>query len=56
MSFPHYPKYKAIGVGCVGYEISFNRHFYVFQPPRTLSAIDTDLKASTDRILTMRMR
>ena len=32
MSFPHYPKYKAIGVGCVGYEIPFNRHFYVFQP------------------------
>ncbi len=56
MSFPRYPKYKASGLGCVGYEIPFNRHFYVFQPPRTLSAIDTDLKASTDRILTMRMR
>ena len=40
-------------VGRVGYEIPFNRHFYVFQPPRTLSAIDTDLKATTDRILTM---
>jgi len=38
-------------VGRVGYEISFNRHFYVFQPPRALSAIDADLKASTDRIL-----
>jgi type I restriction enzyme M protein len=37
----------------VGYEIPFNRHFYVFQPPRPLSAIDADLKASTDRILTM---
>ena len=37
----------------VGYEIPFNRHFYVFQPPRTLSAIDADLKATTDRILTM---
>jgi type I restriction enzyme M protein len=40
-------------VGRVGYEIPFNRHFYVFQPPRTLNAIDADLKATTDRILTM---
>ena len=40
-------------VGRVGYEIPFNRHFYVFQPPRTLSAIDGDLKAVTDRILTL---
>lgn len=40
-------------VGKVGYEIPFNRHFYVFQPPRPLGAIDADLKACTDRILTM---
>ena len=53
VSFPRYPKYKPSGVGRVGYEIPFNRHFYVFQPPRTLSAIDADLKATTDRILTM---
>ncbi len=37
----------------VGYEIPFNRHFYVFKPPRELSAIDADLKGCTDRILTM---
>lgn len=37
----------------VGYEIPFNRHFYVFQTPRLLSAIDADLKASTDRILNL---
>jgi type I restriction enzyme M protein len=37
----------------VGYEIPFNRHFYVFQPPRPLSEIDTELKACTDRILKM---
>ena len=37
----------------VGYEIPFNRHFYVFKPPRSLSAIDADLKASTDRILAL---
>ena len=37
----------------VGYEIPFNRHFYVFQPPRPLAAIDAELKGSTDRILKM---
>ena len=37
----------------VGYEIPFNRHFYVFKPPRELSEIDADLKIVTDRILTM---
>jgi type I restriction enzyme M protein len=37
----------------VGYEIPFNRHFYVFAPPRPLSAIDAELKVVTDRILTM---
>ena len=37
----------------VGYEIPFNRHFYVFQPPRALAEIDAELKIVTDRILTM---
>jgi type I restriction enzyme M protein len=37
----------------VGYEIPFNRHFYVFKPPRPLSEIDTELKGVTDKILTM---
>ena len=37
----------------VGYEIPFNRHFYVFQPPRDLREIDADLKACTDRIKEM---
>jgi type I restriction enzyme M protein len=37
----------------VGYEIPFNRHFYVFKPPRELAEIDVDLKVVTDRILTM---
>ena len=37
----------------VGYEIPFNRHFYVFKPPRDLAEIDADLKVVTDRILTM---
>ncbi|KAA0068425.1 class I SAM-dependent DNA methyltransferase [Rhodanobacter sp. T12-5] len=37
----------------VGYEIPFNRHFYVFEPPRALEVIDAELKQTTDRILTM---
>jgi type I restriction enzyme M protein len=37
----------------VGYEIPFNRHFYVFQPPRPLAEIDAELKTVTDRILQM---
>nr|MBP8299446.1 SAM-dependent DNA methyltransferase [Planctomycetota bacterium] len=37
----------------VGYEIPFNRHFYVFKPPRPLAEIDKELKVVTDRILKM---
>jgi type I restriction enzyme M protein len=37
----------------VGYEIPFNRHFYVFKPPRPLADIDAELKGVTDRIVTM---
>jgi type I restriction enzyme M protein len=37
----------------VGYEIPFNRHFYVFTPPRPLEVIDAELKQVTDRILQM---
>ena len=37
----------------VGYEIPFNRHFYVFTPPRPLAEIDAELKDCTDRILQM---
>jgi type I restriction enzyme M protein len=35
----------------VGYEINFNRHFYVFTPPRPLGQIDAELKAAEDEIL-----
>ncbi len=34
----------------IGYEIPFNRHFYVFKPPRELDEIDRELKGVTDRI------
>lgn len=37
----------------VGYEIPFNRHFYVFKSPRPLAVIDAELKQTTDRILGM---
>ena len=37
----------------VGYEIPFNRHFYVFKPPRALAVIDAELKTVTDKILEM---
>jgi len=37
----------------VGYEIPFNRQFYVFEPPRELAEIDSDLKKVTDRIKAM---
>ena len=37
----------------VGYEIPFNRHFYVFKPPRSLDEIDGELKQCTDQILKM---
>ena len=34
----------------IGYEIPFNRHFYVFEPPRPLAAINADLARVTERI------
>lgn len=37
----------------IGYEIPFNRHFYVFKPPRELAEIDRELKGVTDRIVEM---
>lgn len=37
----------------VGYEIPFNRHFYVFQPPRPLEAIDAELTQVVSRIQAM---
>jgi type I restriction enzyme M protein len=37
----------------IGYEIPFNRQFYVFEPPRSLEEIDSDLKEVTDGITAM---
>jgi type I restriction enzyme M protein len=40
-------------VGRVGYEIPFNRHFYVFEPPRPLAEIDAELAGVTAKIQAM---
>jgi type I restriction enzyme M protein len=37
----------------VGYEIPFNRHFYVFEPPRDLHSIDEELKSVSANIMKM---
>lgn len=37
----------------VGYEIPFNRHFYVFEPPRSLHEIDEELKTVSANIMKM---
>ena len=35
----------------IGYEISFNRHFYRHTPPRPLAEIDADLRAAEEEIV-----
>lgn len=40
-------------IGIVGYEIPFNRHFYVFEPPRDLAEIDADLDAVSREIMAL---
>jgi type I restriction enzyme M protein len=40
-------------VGIVGYEIPFNRHFYVYEPPRDLAEIDAELDALSAEIMEM---
>jgi len=38
-------------VSIVGYEIPFNRHFYQYQPPRSLEEIDADLDKVSREIM-----
>lgn len=38
-------------VGRVGYEINFNRYFYVYQPPRPLEEIEAEIRTLQDEIL-----
>ena len=42
---------KDLEIGIVGYEIPFNRHFYVYQPPRDLVEIDADLDKVSGEIM-----
>jgi type I restriction enzyme M protein len=37
----------------VGYEIPFNRHFYEYEPPRPLQAIEADILALEQQIMAM---
>lgn len=41
---------KDAGVGRVGYEISFNRYFYKYVPPRPLDQIEAELRALENQI------
>ena len=40
-------------VGHVGYEINFNRYFYRYKPPRSLSEIETDIQSIERDIVKM---
>ncbi len=40
-------------IGRVGYEINFNRYFYVYEPPRPLEDIETDIKKLEKEIIEM---
>ena len=42
---------KDDGVGIVGYEIPFNRHFYEYEPPRPLQEIDAELDELSGEIM-----
>ena len=51
---PHAPDaWIDVAKSKVGYEIPFNRHFYVFEPPRSLEVIDAELKEVSARIVRM---
>lgn len=53
-ALPHAPDaWIDEGKSKVGYEIPFNRHFYVFEPPRSLHTIDEELKAVSANIMKM---
>ena len=44
---------KDSDIGKVGYEISFTRYFYKYQPPRPLEEIDEDIKKVEAEIMEM---
>ncbi|MEI8037314.1 MAG: class I SAM-dependent DNA methyltransferase [Verrucomicrobiota bacterium] len=50
---PDFADEKDQGVGKVGYEINFNRHFYTYQPPRPVAEIDKNIRKVEKNILAM---
>jgi len=40
-------------IGFVGYEITFNKHFYRYKPPRPLDEIEAEIRASESDIMQM---
>jgi type I restriction enzyme M protein len=45
--------HKDSKVGVVGYEIPFTRHFYKYEAPRSLEAIETDIEKVENELLTL---
>jgi type I restriction enzyme M protein len=41
------------GLGKVGYEINFNRYFYIYAPPRPLEEIEADIRELEAEIVRM---
>ena len=48
-----YTDHKDGQIGRVGYEINFNRYFYVYEPPRPLEEIDAEIREVEAEILEM---
>ena len=48
-----YTDHKTGEIGRIGYEINFNRYFYVYQPPRPLEDIEADIKDLETKIIGM---
>jgi type I restriction enzyme M protein len=41
------------GLGKIGYEINFNRHFYEYEPPRPLGEIEEDIEKVEQQVVDM---
>ncbi|MFA5748124.1 MAG: N-6 DNA methylase [Candidatus Absconditabacterales bacterium] len=48
-----YCDHKDNNVGKIGYEISFTRYFYTYQPPRALEEIESDIEKVENELLEM---
>jgi type I restriction enzyme M protein len=43
-------------IGKVGYEFPLTRHFYKYEPPRSLEAIETDIETVENELLELMKR